>query len=217
MDNTLTYKQAYALLEMQNRINSIVNPDWIHIDYAYSRAIFMEIAEAIDHYGWKWWTKQQCSISQVHIELIDALHFCLSYEISQSKGNLDACAKGLLESLTLKNITEPTSLLELLELICVRALSKKSIFRYIYEALSLSGIRTWNEIIDLYVKKNSLSLYRLENGYINGTYNKIWHGKEDNIYLEELPQLTEEDTKNTHAKLYKKIQSIHIKMRDKKQ
>lgn len=209
MDNTLTQKQIQTLLTLQNDINTVINTDWVNVDYPYSRAIFMEIAEAIDHHGWKWWTVQEHSLDQVRIELIDALHFSLSAEISLQKGDLSECAHRLACTLKQQRISTQTSLLDLLELICVKALTHQSVFAILCEALHLCDLNTGEHIVELYIKKNTLALYRLRNGYREGTYNKIWGTQEDNCFLDKIHArhncLSIHDT----TPLYKKIASAH--------
>ncbi|RKG72059.1 dUTP diphosphatase, partial [Corallococcus sp. CA049B] len=42
------------------------------------RAVLVETTEAMDHHGWKWWSKQTMNLEQLRIELIDIWHFALS-------------------------------------------------------------------------------------------------------------------------------------------
>ena len=38
----------------------------------------------------------------------------------------------------------------------------------------------------LYVIKNTLNGFRKDNGYEEGTYEKVWNGREDNLYAMEV-------------------------------
>jgi hypothetical protein len=40
-----------------------------------------------------------------------------------------------------------------------------------------------NELYRQYVGKNVLNFFRQDHGYKEGTYNKIWNGREDNEHL----------------------------------
>jgi len=40
------------------------------------------------------------------------------------------------------------------------------------------------EIFRMYLAKNALNKFRQDSGYKEGTYQKIWDGREDNCYLE---------------------------------
>ena len=43
-----------TMLEMQEQMNQKVNADWRQQNYEWYRAIWVECAELMDHYGWKW-------------------------------------------------------------------------------------------------------------------------------------------------------------------
>ena len=44
----------------------------------------------------------------------------------------------------------------------------------------------FDELYEIYVGKNVLNMFRQDNGYKEGTYNKVWNGREDNEHLIEL-------------------------------
>ena len=44
----------------------------------------------------------------------------------------------------------------------------------------------WDELYRQYVAKNVLNLFRQDNGYKQGSYLKIWDGREDNEHLVEI-------------------------------
>jgi hypothetical protein len=45
---------------------------------------------------------------------------------------------------------------------------------------------TFDELYEIYVGKNVLNMFRQDNGYKEGSYNKIWNGREDNEYLADI-------------------------------
>ena len=67
-----------TMLNLQDSMNTRVHPEWRTQGYEWYRAIWVECAELMDHYGWKWWKKQQPDWEQVKLELIDIWHFGLS-------------------------------------------------------------------------------------------------------------------------------------------
>ena len=71
-------QQLLTMLELQDGMNSKVNPNWVEQNYEWYRAIWIECAELLDHYGWKWWKKQTPDQEQVVLELVDIWHFGLS-------------------------------------------------------------------------------------------------------------------------------------------
>src|SRR5690606_40039969 len=75
------------MLKLQDRLNSLINPQWIDGGARFLRAAFVESAEALEHYGWKWWKKQSTDLPQVQMELIDILHFYLSHTLVSARGD----------------------------------------------------------------------------------------------------------------------------------
>src|SRR5690606_6909881 len=70
--------QLITMLEMQDAMNTKVHPQWREKGNEWYRAIWIESAELMDHYGWKWWKKQEIDRDQVVLELIDIWHFGIS-------------------------------------------------------------------------------------------------------------------------------------------
>ena len=52
--------------------------DWADQDFEWYRAAWVECGELIEHYGYKWWKKQEPDLEQVRLEVIDIWHFGLS-------------------------------------------------------------------------------------------------------------------------------------------
>ncbi|MFL3647359.1 MAG: dUTP diphosphatase, partial [Cellvibrionales bacterium] len=71
-------QQLMVMLKLQNDMNSKVHPQWREQNFAWYRAIWVECAELLDHYGWKWWKQQRPDNDQIALELVDIWHFGLS-------------------------------------------------------------------------------------------------------------------------------------------
>ena len=56
------------MLELQDSMNSKVNADWRNAGNEWYRAIWMEASEMLEHYGWKWWKKQDKDLAQLQME-----------------------------------------------------------------------------------------------------------------------------------------------------
>ena len=82
------------MLALQDDINQQVHPQWRQQGFAWYRAIWVECAELLDHYGWKWWKHQDADIEQVKLELIDIWHFGLSILLTQGV-NAEAIGEAL--------------------------------------------------------------------------------------------------------------------------
>ena len=74
----LALKLLREMAALQEAHNLAVDPAWRTAGLAYYRAIWVECAELLDHYGWKWWKHQECDLPQVRLELVDIWHFGLS-------------------------------------------------------------------------------------------------------------------------------------------
>jgi dimeric dUTPase (all-alpha-NTP-PPase superfamily) len=78
-----------TMLEMQEQMNQKVNTDWRNQSYDWYRAIWVECAELMDHYGWKWWKHQSPDLEQIKLELVDIWHFGLSLMLVEAPGDSD--------------------------------------------------------------------------------------------------------------------------------
>lgn len=182
-----------SMLELQNTLNSVINANWINQNYPFLRAAFVEAAEALEHHGWKWWKSQTPDYYQLQIELIDILHFYLSDVLIQSKGNLDQAIaiiddeiKETTVSFDSKDYTlDNIEILDLLELIGSLSAVRRRSFAVLDELMKKCAL-TWEEAYSQYTSKNILNLFRQDNGYRSGEYEKIWDGEEDNVWLEKI-------------------------------
>lgn len=201
-------QQIVTMLQLQEAMNSKVNSEWRHSGYAWYRAIWVECAELMDHYGWKWWKKQTSDTDQVALELIDIWHFGLSIRLLEEDANAEGYEKVAAKieaEFLLADENEDFRLL--LEVFTETTLRTRGFSVQEYCRL-LSGVRlSFDQLFNQYVGKNVLNIFRQDFGYKEGAYHKRWHGKEDNEHLVEV--LSELDPKMPEfgAALYKKLQS----------
>lgn len=175
-------QQILTMLELQNAMNSKVNENWVDQGFAWYRAIWVECAELLDHYGWKWWKKQTPDADQVKLELVDIWHFGLSIlllESSDEAGIATAVEQQLAKANPLGDFRED------LEAFTLATLQSKG-FDVASFATLMAGIDlSFDELYTRYVGKNVLNFFRQDNGYQDGSYRKQWNGKEDNEHLVE--------------------------------
>ena len=182
------YAMLQTMAEMQDAHNTLVHEQWRTQGYEYYRAMWVECAEMLDHFGWKWWKKQDGDLDQVKLELVDIWHFALSELLR--KGDVDA---SIAEAIN--DIPESSAL---------TSEAQAEQFRLSIEALAASCLRTrsfelqpfldamaalpmaFEELFALYIGKNMLNRFRQNNGYKTGEYRKLWGGREDNEHLIEL-------------------------------
>lgn len=175
-------QQILTMLELQDAMNSKVNENWVDQGFAWYRAIWVECAELLDHYGWKWWKKQTPDADQVKLELVDIWHFGLSILLLESSNEVEIAAA--LEQ-ELSRATPSGDFREDLEAFTLATLQSKS-FDVASFATLMAGIDlSFDELYTRYVGKNVLNFFRQDNGYQDGSYRKQWGGKEDNEHLVE--------------------------------
>ena len=174
-----------AMVVLQRSHNEKVHPEWDQQGYPFTRAIWIECAELMDHFGWKWWKHQDADLDQVKLELVDIWHFGLSALMIQHEDQVvDAVADEVVRA---ENSVEQTDFREGVEALSLTALQGRfSIlaFTSAMRALPMS----FEDLYTIYVAKNVLNVFRQENGYKEGTYLKSWAGREDNEHLTELAQ-----------------------------
>lgn len=200
---SLRPEQVRQMLSLQDRMNITVNPDWLNADYPFLRAVVVEVGEALDHLGWKWWKKESPDVAQASVELIDILHFMLSHELVQAQGDIDRAVINLVgssnpgrKSIEFDNTSftldrnDPRKLLELLAGLAACRRNELSVLEACFDSLGMS----WDQVHIQYVSKNVLNIFRQDNGYKSGTYVKVWAGLEDNVHLLEL--VTELDVRS---------------------
>ena len=166
---------------MQRFHNEQVHPEWEQQGYSYLRAVWIECAEALDHYGWKWWMHQERKLDQVRLELVDIWHFGLS-ELIRKGADLEAVAH---EMVLFASETTSVSFRASLEFIAARALHGEFDTRAFVRSLNALPM-SLSELYGTYIGKNVLNRFRQEHGYSEGRYVKIWGDCEDNAHLAEI-------------------------------
>lgn len=165
-------------------MNSRIHEHWIAQDFEWYRAIWIECGELIEHYGYKWWKKQETDMGQVRLEIIDIWHFGLSAlfrddkDIERIAGEIEAELVGYeLAGLGVRDATEALAL---------HSLQSKGFSPSRFWELMISAGLDFDTLYTAYVGKNVLNFFRQDNGYKAGSYVKNWAGREDNEHLVEL-------------------------------
>ncbi|HSG88157.1 MAG TPA: dUTP diphosphatase [Pseudomonadales bacterium] len=174
------YEEMCAL---QEHHNAAVDSQWRDAGFEYYRAVWVECAELLDHFGWKWWKKQEPDLEQVKLELIDIWHFGLSMLIRDGADRDEVVD---LFHAELGELRDSGSFHTDVEALARAALAEQrfDVMAFI-DCLNALGM----DMVDLflaYVGKNVLNNFRQANGYQDGTYRKMWAGREDNVHLLEV-------------------------------
>ncbi len=177
-----TWKRLASMAAMQRRHNEQIHPEWDAQGHEYYRAVWVECAELLDHFGWKWWKRHTPDRDQVVLEVVDIWHFGLSELIRADEVNL-GLAKQLVESLAAPSRSDFR--------VAVEELARSSLSTHGFDVGAFAGVMcalpmTFDELYETYVAKNVLNVFRQANGYASGHYRKVWNGREDNEHLSEL-------------------------------
>ena len=176
-------RQLMIMLEMQDAMNSRVNPDWRDAGNAWYRAIWTECAEMLDHYGWKWWKHQAPDLEQVRLELVDIMHFAMSDYLLAD--NEVAAVAARIES-ELSSPKQDNDIRRAIETLAHSTIENRSMhFSDFANVMALIEM-DFEELYRTYVGKNVLNFFRQDRGYKEGSYIKVWGGREDNEHLAEI-------------------------------
>ena len=199
-------KQALInMLTMQHRMNSRVHEHWVEQRFEWYRAAWIECGELIDHYGFKWWKKQQPDLEQVRLEAIDIWHFGMSALFVENKP-IEQIADDMAAELA---VHQPSGLdvREATEQLALYCLQHKSFSVSLFWDLMLAAGLDFDALYTAYVGKNVLNFFRQDHGYKEGTYIKTWHGREDNEHLVELVAELDKSGEDFSDKLYAALES----------
>ncbi len=216
----LSSEQAEIMLSLQRSMNSKVDPNWIEARYPYLRAVAIEGAEAIEHHGWKWWKKQDKDLPQLQMELIDIWHFILSEILLRStdtgadpKHELHRAlaAAETADSVHLDGQAYSLDSLDLvrkLELLIAVSVARR-IELALFAAIMTECLLDWTELFRQYVGKNVLNMFRQDKGYKEGTYEKVWRGREDNEYLVDIIHRLDPKAADFKDSVYRELENAY--------
>ena len=178
--------QLRNMATLQDRHNRQVHAEWRDQGYEYYRAVWVECAELLDHIGWKWWRRQQPDIEQARLEVVDIWHFGLS-DLLRANAVNDALADRMAERANAsESADQRADLRAAVETLALATLTHKSFdIEAFVDVMNALPMRL-DELHDIYVGKNVLNAFRQDHGYRDGSYVKIWNGREDNAHLAEI-------------------------------
>jgi dimeric dUTPase (all-alpha-NTP-PPase superfamily) len=175
--------QLRVMLEMQDAMNAHVNPEWRGAGNAWYRAIWTECAEMLDHYGWKWWKHQSPDLDQVRLELVDILHFAMSDYLLR-EADYEAAAERILAEL--RDPHREGDIRVAIETMARSTIENQSMHFSDFANVMALVEMDFDTLYRTYVGKNVLNFFRQDHGYKDGSYIKVWDGREDNEHLAEL-------------------------------
>lgn len=212
---TTEHKLYDEMFELQDDFNENTIKDWKNAKLNWYRAIWMEVAEAVDSTPWKWWKKGETDMANLEVELVDIWHFIMSYLM---ESNIDIKNTSNYSYLFEDGrIDLDIDVAEVLEDISLLALEKNRDFgidqslipMFLYAWKSIG--RSVEDLYKSYIIKNCLNKFRQDNGYKTGTYIKLWKKDditvEDNVIAWELASTLE--NVNMFNTLYKALENYY--------
>ena len=149
----ISTSQAQAMLhtmaDMQEQHNVLVHPQWREQGFEFYRAMWVECAEMLDHFGWKWWKQQTPDIDQVKLELVDIWHFALS-ELMRERA-IDPAVAEQLATVSVDKATDPESFRLAIETLAAACLSTRSIDLSAFCAAMAALPMDYAELYALYI------------------------------------------------------------------
>jgi dimeric dUTPase (all-alpha-NTP-PPase superfamily) len=198
-------KQAFiTMLTMQDKMNQKVHPQWVDQNFEWYRAIWLECGELIEHYGYKWWKKQTPDMDQVKLEVIDIWHFGLSILFQQGQ-SIEQIADHIEQALSDYQFND-IGTLEATEALAADTLNNKGFSVPLFWDLLQSVSMNSDDLYRQYVGKNVLNFFRQDHGYKDGTYIKLWQGREDNEHLVEILADLNSDSSSFGDQVYQSLQ-----------
>jgi dimeric dUTPase (all-alpha-NTP-PPase superfamily) len=198
-------KQAFiTMLTMQDKMNQKVHPQWVDQQFEWYRAIWLECGELIEHYGYKWWKKQTPDMDQVKLEVVDIWHFGMSVLFQQ--GQPIAQIAEQIEQAVSGHQPRDLGVLEATEALAADTLNSRGFSVPLFWDLLQSVAMDFDDLYRQYVGKNVLNFFRQDHGYKDGTYIKLWHGREDNEHLVEILADLNSDSSSFGDQVYQSLQ-----------
>jgi dimeric dUTPase (all-alpha-NTP-PPase superfamily) len=202
-------QQLATMLQLQGEMNTKVHSQWQEQEFEWYRAIWVECAELLDHYGWKWWKKQTPDVDQIALELVDIWHFGLSLLLLKGDS-----VEAITTQVT-KDFADPQPSGDFaadLEDFTEQTLATKD-FDIAGFARLMQGINMDFETLYIgYVGKNVLNFFRQDHGYKDGSYEKQWGGIEDNEHLVQIVGQLDTSSASFKDDLYSRMQETYKRL-----
>lgn len=196
-------QQLNDMLALQDKMNTKVNEQWRSQGFEWYRAVWTECAELMDHHGWKWWKKQNPDTHQIHLEIVDIWHFGMSILLLQHE-DVNALASQIEQQWNPANNTN--DFLQAVEALAADTLTSKSFCVPLFCQLMQLSEFSNDDLYRQYIGKNVLNFFRQDHGYKEGTYHKLWQGKEDNEHLAEILGNLDAQSGNFQDQVYSELE-----------
>jgi dimeric dUTPase (all-alpha-NTP-PPase superfamily) len=200
---------------LQKQLNDNTNgPNWelginkFDKEINWLRCIHMEVSELIESTPWKHWKNIAADpdLENIHIELVDIWHFLMSYILQETnvpKAVSLVNTHCIYEATNLEDVNVQALISESEKLSYIslaietgnmpRFSGVERFIEQFFRTCKIAGL-SFTDLQKIYIGKNCLNKFRQDNGYKEGTYIKVWNGKEDNVAMMEILDSLEDIT-----------------------
>lgn len=188
------------MMSLQKELNSRVSSDWMGNGSGFRRAGWIECAEAMDHFGWKWWADTESDRDQFIGEVVDIFHFILCVHLTEVGGCPEKAGQKVRRWELGFSLAHPRSVeyvvdqimrvggdeavLTSVEKLASAFLGDRDLLTPFVRLCHVSGL-SFEELYRRYVFKYALNLFRQDFGYADGSYSKKWQWGPDCPALED--------------------------------
>lgn len=195
----LTIESAKAMLvakkafDSRGTLNGFSNRD--HSATHYHLLSLVEMCETLDQVKNIGGIEQKLSYLHCSDSLVCVLHYYLSNLNNACDGNVDLAThqfekdnsdgRGIIEFDCDQYVLSEMSGIRLMTLQLALMTVNRTSMPLIGQVLASCG-RTWQDLYQLFLMRTLLAVFRIDHGYENGSYVKIWCGREDADHLKDL-------------------------------
>jgi dimeric dUTPase (all-alpha-NTP-PPase superfamily) len=198
------HQQLLEMLELQDSMNAKVHAKWREQNFDWYRAIWTECAEMLEHYGWKWWKKFDPDMPQVQLEVVDIWHFGMSLILQSTNKTMPQIAADIEPGFV--DFKSQSDLRLTIEQVASKAVSEQSFDVALFVAMMSASNMSFADLYRHYIGKNVLNFFRQDHGYKDGSYIKIWQGREDNEHLFEVLEEISPDAQGFRDEVYRALE-----------
>ena len=87
---------------------------------------------------------------------------------------------------------------------CISFQKNQFKLKYFWQLLFAAGM-TFDDLYKQYVGKNVLNFFRQDHGYKDGSYKKVWQGREDNEHLTEIQDSLDVSAADFSDQIYQQL------------
>ena len=196
----------FVMADLQDAHNRQVHEQWKLQGYEYYRAIWIECAELMDHFGWKWWKHQTPDLEQTKLEIIDIWHFGLSDLMRAGEISGSYISEDVMHKIEAGISISGGDLRSAVEKHAVTTLANQAFDTDTFFAMMGALPLSFEALYSGYIGKNVLNKFRQHHGYKTGEYVKVWGGAEDNEHLVEISASLDPQAEEYSESLYRALE-----------